>query len=162
MTSPKDDPDVIMFMARFQELRARIDDNPDRLALSDAEDAALARLCLDVCDAAANLASKERSHPQLFAAPVDPGFIATWRDYEIRYSWPLTRVSLKDAFDVDIGPRPEGRNWFEGDSWKRANDAASSDAHAISEAIKLAEIEADPANDGFHPDRYLEGVMHLA
>jgi hypothetical protein len=157
MASSNDDPDVIMFMARFHALHDLIGDNVDSLYLCAGEEAPLKEACLLLFEAGALLSAKERGHPQLFEAPVNPAFVSAWREYQERFWWPLSRLSLMDVFDVDLGDQPTGNDRFD-QGWERANQGASDDDYAISEAIRFAEIGSDPANDDLYPKEYLEEI----
>jgi hypothetical protein len=89
MVPGKDDETLIEFMVLFRKLSDAIDDDPAELEQLVADDEPLRRLCLDLDWAATILRMNERRHRQIFSAPVDPGFIAAWRDYEERYESPL-------------------------------------------------------------------------
>src|SRR5690348_7413188 len=101
MASVKDDPNVIAFMALFQRLKSDLGE-PDGLQQLAAKDEGVRKLCLDLDLAATLLTMRERSHPQLFAAPVDPKFIQAWREYEQQYASVLAGVALMDM--ANVGP----------------------------------------------------------
>jgi hypothetical protein len=96
MNVAKDSTKVIKFMTLFQELRNLIDDEPEGLEASAADDKRIKQLCLDLIWVATSLSMNEHWRRQIFAAPVDPTFIEAWRDYEERYAAPLAGVFLSD------------------------------------------------------------------
>ncbi|WP_035872500.1 hypothetical protein [Cucumibacter marinus] len=82
--SGKDSPEVVEFMALFARLKLYSDDMPDDLAEQAASDTSVRELCIQLSMAARSLKMNERRARVLFAAPVDPAFLAAWRDYEER------------------------------------------------------------------------------
>ncbi len=75
MDESSDSPEVQAFMAAFQKLRNRIDDNPGLLVTEAVKDESLANLCNDVFSVAFPLHEKERSRRELFSAPANPSFV---------------------------------------------------------------------------------------
>ena len=86
MSKPgKDTPEVVEFMALFARLKDWSDDDPEGLSDFAASDESVKELCTKLSFAAHFLKMNERRARVLFAAPVDPAFLAAWRDYEERY-----------------------------------------------------------------------------
>jgi hypothetical protein len=85
-------------MALFAKLKDWSDDDPESLPNLAKEDEGVEILCDDLCLTAHFLRMNERRYPQLFAAPVDPRFLAAWRDYEDRFASPLARIWLTSHF----------------------------------------------------------------
>jgi len=97
--SGKDSEEVVEFMALFARLKDRCEDSPERLLALAASDSGARTLCIDLSLAVAALRVHERRAHALFAAPVDPAFLASWRDCEERYSTVLAAIFL----DFDDG-----------------------------------------------------------
>ena len=81
----KDSAEVVEFMTLFARLKHWSDDAPEELADLAATDTSAKELCIQLSFAARFLKMNERRAQALFAAPVDPAFLAAWRDYEERY-----------------------------------------------------------------------------
>jgi|AntAceMinimDraft_1070359.scaffolds.fasta_scaffold136419_2 hypothetical protein len=72
--------------------------DPDGLFDFAAGDESVSNLCTQLSFAAHFLKMNERRARVLFAPPpVDPAFLAAWRDYEERYETAVTRVWLADS-----------------------------------------------------------------
>jgi hypothetical protein len=133
----KDSNEVVGFMVLFQRLRDIISDDPSDLEKRASADEALKRLCNDVGFAAFSLSMNERRHRRLFAAPVDPKFIAAWRSYEEKYASQISGIFLSD---LDLGPggSPVERRSRADVLWENADDEATEQAAALEGAIAFA------------------------
>ena len=77
MSKPgKDSGEVVNFMALFARLKDWSDDAPEELADTAATDPSVKDLCTKLSVAAYSLKVNERRARSLFAAPVDPAFVA--------------------------------------------------------------------------------------
>jgi hypothetical protein len=92
----KDAPEVIEFMTLFSRLKLYSDDAPEGLADQAASDSSVRDLCTQLSLSAHFLKMNERRARVLFAAPVDPAFLAAWRDYEDRYEAIVSGIWLSD------------------------------------------------------------------
>lgn len=142
-TSAKDTPEVAEFMMLFARLKDWVDDEPSNLEEMAFEDAGVRSLCLSLSLAAGQLKRSEKQQRTMFAEPVNPSFIAMWRDYEQRYSDIVSRNSifLKSARRLASGPArvpPKAER-----DWDDANVDAQVQAAGIEEAIAFAEVNAD-------------------
>lgn len=140
----KNSAEVVDFMTLFARLKLFCEDAPDELADQAATDSSVDDLCIQLGSAAGILKTYERRAPPLFAAPVDPAFLAAWRDYEERYEsvvshiwetdlrrelgWPETADEPSQLPKVEL-------------QWDKANDAAASQAD-IEAAIECAQFFA--------------------
>jgi len=78
----------------------------------------------------------------LFATPVDPAFIAAWRDYGERYERVVSGIWLADLWPesrTDV-PLPAPTADFQ---WEVADDEAVEQASGVEKAIEFAEFNAD-------------------
>lgn len=136
----KDSAEVIDFMTLFTRLKDWCDDAPDELADLATSDSSVQELCNHLFHAARSLQMNERRARELFATPVDPAFLAAWRDYEERYE-PVVPViwanfMLGESDEPSRLPRPDLQ-------WDIADDEAQEQAEAIEEAIEFARSNAD-------------------
>jgi hypothetical protein len=88
----KDTTEVVNFMRLFTRLKDWCDNDPESLAESSQNDDGLKRLCIGVLLAAYTLTIREQSQRHLFAAPVDPTFLAARRNYQDRFERSLFRI----------------------------------------------------------------------
>ena len=94
-----DSVEVRNFVAAFQKLRTLVDDSPE-LIVSEAQDnKALHKLRHVLFEVALEMRRKEKNRRELFASPVNPEFIAAWRDYQSNYSDRIYLVVKPDLPD---------------------------------------------------------------
>lgn len=89
----------------------------------------------------------ERRARALFAAPVDPAFLAAWRDYEERYEAVVSDIWATDLLR-ELGLRERGadepfRTPKVDLEWDNADDEAEEQAGGIKDAIEFAQFNAD-------------------
>ena len=84
----------------------------------------------------------ERRHRALFAAPVDPAFLAAWRDYEERYQSVVSGIWLVDLLP-ELGAGESSQTPKADLQWDNADDEAREQAGGIEEAIDFAQFNAD-------------------
>jgi hypothetical protein len=130
----KDSQAVIAFMTLFEKLKDWSEDDPESLPELAAKDDGVKNLCNQVCGAARNLTMNERRHRELFAAPVDPRFLAAWRNYEARFAKPLARIWLADLIP-DFGSFDPGPTSHAELNWDNADHEGDEQARAIETAI---------------------------
>lgn len=147
----KDSNEVIEFMSLFQRLRTAVADNPKDLARLAEADAAVKRLCGALGIAAACLGLSEKAQRRLFAAPVDPVFVATWRDYQARYKEQVGNIFWSDQGFLESASFVE-KKWGERDLWEMADEDAREDASAFEEALQFAFDEVAQEHRDFGPD----------
>src|SRR5215210_1044416 len=92
-------------MSLFSKLRDLIDDDLMGLEALAAGDPPVKKLCLDLGWCAFFLSVEERRKHRLFTAPVDPKFVAAWRDYEARYATAVAGLLL---LDLGLSPEEDG------------------------------------------------------
>lgn len=155
MTVEKESMEVVKFMTLFQRLRGWIDDEPAELERLANDDVSVLHLCNELFGAATFISMNERRRRQLFAAPVDPKFIAAWRDYEERYASPIA-----GAFLLALGnerqkteKRPP-RDFL----WETADEDAKGEAYGIENALDFAEDQATQDWRDF-PEGFREGIV---
>jgi hypothetical protein len=101
----KDSAEVVAFLAGFAELRRACCDKPEKLAALTETDTHLTHLCKKVHLAANDLRQAEQRSPALFAAPVNSGFLATWREYQARYEAFVFGITLRHSEgEIVYGP----------------------------------------------------------
>ena len=105
----KDSAEVVEFMTLFARLKRWSDDAPEELADLAATDTSAKELCIQLSFAARFLEMNERRAQALFAAPVDPAFLAAWRDYEERYETVVSGIWLFLRQRESLPPPPRGR-----------------------------------------------------
>ena len=148
----KDSPEVVEFMTLFARLKDWSDDAPDELADLAATDASVKDICDQLGRAAFFLWRKEREQRELFATPVDPAFLAAWRDYEERYAVVVGGIFLRLA-------KPSPTPWV-GAGWKNADDQSARLAKDMDTAIEFALTNANwehPAEGSDYQD-YIKQV----
>jgi len=132
----KDSAEVVKFMTLFARLKHWSDDAPDELPDRRQRKGAVhpALFCR-------TFPQDERARARaLFAAPVDPGFLEAWRDYEERYESVVSDIwagDLLDLFDVlpELSTNEPSRIPKADLQWKNADDEAQEQAGGIEEAI---------------------------
>lgn len=160
MSKPdKDSPEVIDFMALFTRLKDWSDDDPEGLSDFAAGDESVRDLCAKLSLAAYLLKMNERRARVLFAAPVDPAFLAAWRDYEERYESIVSGIWLSDLLPELASVEPS-RVPKADLQWNNADDEANEQKSGINSAIYWARCEV--ANDVLDDESFLreldEGV----
>lgn len=159
MSKPgKDTPEVVEFMALFAKLKDWSDDDPEGLSDFAASDESVKDLCTKLSFAAHFLRMNERRARVLFAAPVDPAFLASWRDYEERYESTVTDVWLSDLLPGLVNAEPS-RVPKADLQWDNANDEASEQAGAIEEAIDFAQFNADQEDRWIDQPDFIERIQ---
>jgi hypothetical protein len=96
MASGKDSSEVVRFISVFEKLKDWSDNDPEGLHELARNDEGVKDLCIQICDAAHKLTMNERRKRELFVAPVDPKFLAIWRDYENRFEGVVAGIWLED------------------------------------------------------------------
>jgi hypothetical protein len=142
----KDSTEVVKFMRLFQKVRDWTDNDPESLPELAGKDDGVKALCLDLLRAAGSLQRNERRVRELFTAPVDPTFIAAWRDFEQRFADILLIVRSND---VEAGEAHFlSTDWYERPaSWEDADDKAAWAVELIEEMVAFAEFEAPEDKD---------------
>lgn len=156
----KDSGEVIKFMSLLARLKDWLDDSPANLADMAETDPGVRDLCTQLSFAAHFLKMNERRARALFAAPVDPAFVAAWRDYEERYESVVSGVWLSELFP-DIPAGEQSRTPKADLQWDNADEEALEQADVIKEVIWLANEEASvdwSERPGEFRDRVLDGV----
>lgn len=148
--SSKDSPEVVKFMTLFARLKLYSDDAPEDLSELAANDSSVKDLCIQLSLAAHFLQVNERRARVLFAAPVDPTFLAAWRDYEERYETNISGVFLSDLLP-ELGTADHSRVPKADTLWDNADDEAAEQADGIKQAFDFAQfnIEQEHRHDSF-------------
>ncbi|MBF0167991.1 MAG: hypothetical protein HQL45_10215 [Alphaproteobacteria bacterium] len=139
--SGKDSPEVVNFMTRFEKLKNFSDDAPAGISSIATSDSSVNDLCMKLWFAAQSLKENEQVARSHFAAPVDPAFLAAWRDYEKRYESVISGVLFADQLpelgsgEPSLIPRTP--------QWDNADDEAREQASGIKEALGFAKFNAD-------------------
>lgn len=157
--SGKDSAEVVAFMTLFARLKDWCDDAPEELFDFAKTDSSIKDLCMELSKAARFLRKKERGRGALFAAPVDPSFLAAWRDFEERYESVLANVWLADFVPELVSDEPPCSPSKADHQWDIADDDAEIQACAIETAIEFAEFNAgqDDRWDGSQQD-YIQEI----
>ncbi|MGQ0485026.1 MAG: DUF4145 domain-containing protein [Hyphomicrobiales bacterium] len=163
MNNGKDDASIIKFMALLGRLRNAFDDEPTGLKKLVMEDDDLRRLCVELDSTASFFVIMEQSHRQVFAAPVDPKFIATWREYEKRYAAILQDIGLADMFGIfersdssfDF-PDSNRRQDLEF-KWKNADELALENARTIVAVLEFAKEQVTDEYRDF-PEEFVNEI----
>jgi hypothetical protein len=168
----KDSIEVIKFMALFARLKTFVDDDPTDLVSDAIRDESVRDLCEKLGSVAGILRLAEGEHPEFFSSPVDPGFIATWRDYERRYSdaveWISCCVLLRSLgiIDDDGGvvadlsgdrlPRPTME-----EAWQSCDSSAVYTLEKVKDVLVFManEVESDVWDDREDQLQELEGGL---
>ena len=140
--SAKDSAEVVEFMTLFARLKHWSDDAPEELADLAATDTSAKDLCIQLSFAARFLKMNERRAQALFAAPVDPAFLAAWRDYEERYETVVSGIWLSDLLP-ELGAGEPSSVPKADLQWDNADHEAEEQADGIEEAIEFAQFNAD-------------------
>lgn len=133
----KESREVIEFLKYFEELKEIIDDQPHGLTELADHDEGVMEICRDLYRCGIRLSLSERAHRELHAAPVDPRFIESWREYEKRYQAVLANVVSDPIFRGAEGPIGPDAAFLPSD-WEKADGAAEDAALGITEAIDFA------------------------
>jgi len=136
----KDHELVARFMRFFAKLKDISDDEPAHVEELSRSDEGFRKLCLDLSLAAGMLNAAERSHRDLFTAPVDPKFVSAWRDYEQRFGGVLAGVFLEDL-GLAIRSSADENPGSEALALEYAEDSARESANAIEAVTDFAEQE---------------------
>ena len=157
--NPKDSVEVMNFMTLFARLKQWCDDTPQGLAEFAKADSSVNDLGMSVSVAASILKMNEKRHRALFAAPVDPAFLAAWRDYEARYESLLVDLWIADLIpDLDIGSGALYPVLNADFQWNVADSDAGEQASGIEKAIEFAQTNADQDWRDF-PEGFVEQVQ---
>jgi len=148
----KDSTEVIKFMALFTRLKEWCDDRPDKLSEFAQNDSSIKELCIDLFSHAHfSIKMNERRHRALFAAPVDPGFLAAWREYEERYEDVMSGIWLGGMFsDIEAAEAPKIPKADL--KWDNADFEAQEQAEGIDEAINFANFNVEQ-DDRWNPSQ---------
>ncbi len=160
----KDSDDVVEFMTLFNRLKKLCDDAPEKLTDRAKEDENVKNLCTELSWKAFSIEYNERRHPELFAAPVDPKFVAAWRDYEKHYSSVLSSFRFPDDLYDWLGlgaaepnQTPEHRKVDL--LWEFADDEAVSQAKGIENAINFAYDQGNNQDNYYRfPEEFCEEI----
>jgi Domain of unknown function (DUF4145) len=147
LVANKDSSEVVEFMILFNRLKDWSDDDPGALHELPSKDESVIGLCSALVKVVRRL--QFNSDRELFTAPVDPKFIASWRDFERRFE-PVLRNNYLFA-------------WGECD-WESADFNAEISAALIDQTIELASSRADgdKSDIGFESYTIEEGVWWAA
>jgi len=154
----KDSSEVVAFMALFARLKDWSDDDPKGLFDFAAGDESVRDLCVKLSLAAHLLKMNERRARALFAAPVDPAFLAAWRDYEGRYESIVSSIWASDFFSdfASVEPSRVPKVDFE---WDNANAEAAEQAGVIEEAIDFAQENIDQEERWIDQPDFVERIQ---
>lgn len=156
MAVGKDSVEVIEFMTLYEKLKDWVNDKPEALHELCKTDEAIKDICDKLFWAAFTLSMAERDARQLFATPVDPNFVAIWRDYEERYEPVLAWLWLGDLPTEMTEGQP-----YKGSKadlqWENADTGAAECAKSITDAIDFAvEQVGDPSRN--FPDDFYDDI----
>jgi hypothetical protein len=154
----KDSPEVTEFMTLFARLKDWCNDTPDELANLVKRDESIRQLFEELRWAAQELKRNERKSRALFAAPVAPYFLDSWRDYEARYESVLTDIWFEDLF-ADLGPNDLTQTPASEVDWQTADSMADEYAKALEETIDFADENAGDEGRGL-PERVVETIEY--
>lgn len=141
MSKPsKDTPEIVKFMTLFARLKLYSDDAPEDLSELAANDSSVKDVCIQLSLAAHFLQVNERRARALFAAPVDPTFLAAWRDYEERFETIVSGVFLSDLLP-ELGTAEHSRGPKADSLWDNADDEAAEQASGIHAVLSRARTE---------------------
>ena len=101
MVVDKDSAEVAEFLSCFSQVKIKVDDEPERLIELTRTDASVSSLCSKLWYSSFVLRRAEEKGAALFAAPVDPKFIKSWRDFELRYERHVAHVELIELIGAD-------------------------------------------------------------
>jgi hypothetical protein len=131
----KDDEQVVKFMSLFASLQDAIGGDHAELMRVIGIDENVKSLCDDVTAAAYPLEMAERSQRRMFATPVDPAFVAAWREYESRYSSLLFQLWMADVLGAPIELDQDSQSGS-GSKFESGWEAKASIAREKSDAIE--------------------------
>jgi hypothetical protein len=136
-------------MVLFNRLKDWSDDDPGALLELGRKDESVEALCSSLARVVHQLQFNSVSDRELFAAPVDTKFIASWRDFEHRFE-PV----LRNAYAFPVGEC----------DWESADFNAETSAGLIDQTIELARSRADgdKSDIGVEPYTVEEGVWWAA
>ena len=164
MSTGKDSPEAVVFMAKFKELKNWSDDTPDELIELAVKDVSVKDLCVQVDFTAVAFKQDELRSPEPFVAPVSPAFQKAWRDYEKRYEHVVDLITLMDLF---VGPgEPISPATSYTNDLLKAHKAAPTEfedswaqnlADDIDAAIQFAQDMLDHIDDDAFQDRIQNG-----
>lgn len=147
----KDSIEVIEFMELFSRLKYWCDDTPqDVVALAKSDDS-VQNLCLSLFFAAHRLRMNERSSRVLFAAPVDPTFQSTWRDYEARYEAAMASASLPSIL-IEVDSTETSTSSQADLNWEIADDEAEEQTSGVRLAFEHARYEVENSGSFLDPE----------
>ncbi|MES0179691.1 DUF4145 domain-containing protein [Mesorhizobium sp. M0025] len=139
----KDSPAVIEFMAIFAKVKDWCDDDPGELLRLSEDDDGVKSLSDTLFWSGIHLERNERRRRELFAAPVDPNFLAQWRDFEERFRDIVGRIFLSEIYEA-FGDSTASSVVSKADlQWDNADDEAKEQAGGIDGAIDFARFNAD-------------------
>lgn len=133
--------EVVKFITLFERLKTWFDDCPDEIVLTAEIDDSVKNLCRSIFFAAHFLSMKEKRSHKLFAAPVDPKFIAAWRDYEKRYNKNVSRVA-RLAIMPDLVADEPAQTTSAQEEWEDADYFANEQSAGMIKAISFAKEQA--------------------
>lgn len=158
---PNDSELVIKFRALYAKLIDWTDDDPEGVPSLADDDEILRRLCSDLGIAAFLLTCEERRNRRLFANPVDPKFVETWRDYEARYASSIACIQIAEIFDCNAASLDQPTQKNAETDFKHAADEANESATAIYSVFAFAgrnvRSEQEWSDDKTYGD-YLEEI----
>lgn len=149
-------PEVTRFLTLFSELRECTDENVVEIPRDAEHDEGLANLCRNVWLAAWKLQRNEGRRRELFAAPVDPKFLAAWREYETDYEHVLALVffsALRPHFESSAANDIPKRDV----EWDNADIEAREQASAVADAIFFASEQSGQEWRDF-PEGFRENI----
>jgi hypothetical protein len=141
MATGKDSAEVAKFLSLLGRLKECCDDDPECLSDLAKDDEGVRNLCVELSWTGSLLRMNERRHRQLFAAPVDPKFVAAWRDFEEHYEKPVGEIWCADILPGLAAIDPGHINKAEL-HWKYADHDGVEQARAIESAIEFAQDQA--------------------
>lgn len=157
-TAQKDSPAVMEFMALFAKVKDWCDDDPDELRRLSEDDEGVKSLSDKLLWTAVHLERNERRRRELFAAPVDPNFLAQWRDFEERFRDIVARISLSEMYAA-FGDSLASPFATKADlRWDSADAEAKEQAGGIEGAIDFARFNADQELRWIDQPDFIEGV----
>jgi hypothetical protein len=141
----KDSPEVVEFRKLFARLKDWSEDDPTSLRELARADEGIQKLGLSVLRAAGSIQKSEQSERYLFTGPVDPGFIADWRDFEERFASTLldirSDIAAADKTDLQFS----FDYYEEPDHWHVADFKAINAARSLDAAIMFAAAQGEQA-----------------
>jgi len=138
----------------YTRLKDWCDDEPDAILQLAITDKQFKGLCRQLLGAAQRLHASERRHRRLFATPVDPKFLAAWRDFEARYEHILAANWSALLFhDVSAELSDQSNSSTSADRrWEDADLNAKIAADMIENVIGFARVQAFDVEEPLDPD----------